>query len=130
MKEFSMKKEIERRPVGETKDLKTKERNLVKELFKKEKETSIQAQLKREINQFESLDRKEMPDYSMFIIKLQSIKDQMEYQRDTSEGSTSSIEKQISEVDKLMEKYKKEQFNVCMQRSDAMLDRVQKVLSL
>lgn len=130
MKEFSMKKEVVNRSVGETKDLKIKERNLVKELFKKKKETSIQTQLKREINQFESLGRKEMSDYSMFIIRLQSIKDQLEYQMETSEGDKSSLEKQIREMDKLIEKYKKEQFDTCMQRSDAMLDRTQKVLSL
>lgn len=130
MHEISSKNEVLLRNTGKPKDLKAKERNLIKELFEKKKEASVQERLKKEIRQFESIGRKEMVDYSMFIIKLQSIKDGLEYQRAKSDGDIGNIEKDISKVDALIEKYKKEQFDVCMQRSDAVLSHTQRVLSL
>ena len=128
MKEVFSKNEFLHKSIGGKKDLKTKERNLVKELLEKKKETSLQARLDKEIRQFESIRRKEMTDYSMFITKLQSIKDDLEYRRDKSDSDIGKLEKEISKVDKLIEKYKKEQFEVCMQRSDAVLEQARKVL--
>lgn len=130
MKDVSNKSEILRKTKCDAKELKKKERKLIKDLFEKKKEISVQERLDREISQFESIRRKEMIDYNMFIIKLQSIRDDLVYQREKNEGDVSKIEKEIGIVDKLIEKYKKEEFDVCMARSDDILDRVQKIVSL
>lgn len=127
MKDISIKNEVARKPRKETMDLKAKERRLVKELLLKQKETSVQTLVEKEIRQFESIRRKEMSDYSLFIIKLNSIKDQLEYRRDTVDGSTDKLAKEISNIEKLIEKYRKEQICVCMQRSEDVLDQSRKV---
>ena len=89
---------------------------------------SCTEKLDKLVEQFEKKPSKSAYDYSMLILRLESLGSDLEYCRDTSKGSDRKYDRKIDEVTELVEKYKKEQFQSVMKRGDELLNRAANLL--
>lgn len=87
----------------------------------------INSNLKRKIKEFNGIQNKSKIDYDLFIIDLQTMKDNCDFHYETSEGHRDAFKKKSKEIDCLIGKYRKEQVASCLHKADALLERIRKV---